>query len=46
MTACDDFDPDKLDVFGLNNKKKLPGEREALFPAACRACNREFRRNT
>ena len=23
---------DKLDVFGLNKKKPLPGKREALFP--------------
>src|SRR5262249_11658054 len=26
------FDPDKLDVFGLSEKKKLPGERKELFP--------------
>jgi outer membrane biosynthesis protein TonB len=32
LTACTDFDPDKLDVFGLNEKKKLPGERKELFP--------------
>ena len=32
LTACSDFDPDKLDVFGLNEKKKLPGERKELFP--------------
>src|SRR5262245_14272389 len=33
LTACSGgFDPDKLDVFGLNEKKKLPGERKELFP--------------
>src|SRR5262245_5616961 len=32
MTACSNFDMDKLDVFGLNEKKKLPGERKDLFP--------------
>jgi hypothetical protein len=32
LTACADFDPDKLDVFHLNEKKKLPGERKELFP--------------
>jgi hypothetical protein len=32
LAACSDFDPDKLDVFGLNEKKKLPGERKELFP--------------
>src|SRR3974390_1940001 len=32
LTACADFDLDKLDVFGLNEKKKLPGDRKELFP--------------
>jgi len=32
LSACADFDMDKLDVFGLNEKKKLPGERKELFP--------------
>ena len=32
LSGCENFDPDKLDVFGLNEKKKLPGERKALFP--------------
>jgi hypothetical protein len=33
LAACSGgFDPDKLDVFGLNEKKKLPGERKELFP--------------
>lgn len=33
VAACaDDFDLDKLDVFHLNEKKKLPGKREELFP--------------
>lgn len=32
LSACTDFDPDKLDVFHLNEKKKLPGERKELFP--------------
>ena len=26
------FDPDKLDIFGLSEKKKLPGERKDVFP--------------
>jgi hypothetical protein len=32
LAGCADFDLDKLDVFGLNEKKKLPGERRDLFP--------------
>jgi hypothetical protein len=32
LAGCADFDMDKLDVFGLNEKKKLPGERRELFP--------------
>lgn len=32
LSACENFDLDKLDVFGLNEKKKMPGERKPLFP--------------
>jgi hypothetical protein len=32
LSACENFDMDKLDVFGLNEKKKLPGDRKAVFP--------------
>ena len=32
LAACSNFDLDKFDVFGLNEKKKLPGERKDLFP--------------
>lgn len=32
LAGCSNFDPDKLDIFGLNEKKKLPGERKELFP--------------
>src|SRR5476651_95190 len=32
LTGCENFDLDKLDVFGLNDKKKLPGDRKPLFP--------------
>ena len=32
LAACSNFDPDKLDVFGINENKKLPGERKELFP--------------
>src|SRR5215467_15959768 len=32
LAGCADFDMDKLDVFGLNEKKKLPGERKEMFP--------------
>lgn len=32
VTGCSGFDLDKLDVFGLNEKKKLPGERKDVFP--------------
>ncbi|MBI1202751.1 MAG: hypothetical protein GC182_09600 [Rhodopseudomonas sp.] len=32
VSGCADFDMDKLDVFHLNDKKKLPGERVPLFP--------------
>jgi len=30
--SFDDFDIDKLDIFGLNKKKPLPGERREVFP--------------
>jgi hypothetical protein len=32
ISGCADFDLDKLDVFGLNKKKPLPGDRHAVFP--------------
>jgi hypothetical protein len=32
LAGCEDFDLDKLDVFHLGDKKKLPGERKELFP--------------
>jgi hypothetical protein len=32
LAGCENFDPDSLDVFHLNDKKKLPGERKELFP--------------
>ncbi len=33
LTACSGgFDMDKLAIFGLSEKKKLPGERKDLFP--------------
>ncbi len=32
LAGCSDFDLDKLDVFGLNKKKPLPGDRKPLFP--------------
>src|SRR6478735_4498559 len=32
LAGCTNFDPDNLDVFHLNEKKKLPGERKDLFP--------------
>jgi hypothetical protein len=32
LSGCANFDPDNLDIFGLNEKKKLPGERQDLFP--------------
>src|SRR5579875_636899 len=32
LAGCENFDLDKLDVFNLNEKKKLPGERKELFP--------------
>jgi len=32
LAGCEDFDMDKLDVFGLNKKKPLPGVREPVFP--------------
>ncbi len=32
LAGCSNFDPDNLDVFGLNEKKKLPGERKDVFP--------------
>jgi hypothetical protein len=32
LVGCENFDMDKFDIFGLNDKKKLPGERKELFP--------------
>jgi len=32
LSACEDFDPENLDIFKLNEKKKIPGERKPLFP--------------
>jgi hypothetical protein len=32
LSGCADFDLDKFDIFGLNEKKKLPGDRKPLFP--------------
>jgi len=32
LAGCEDFDLDKLDVFGLNKKKPLPGDRRDVFP--------------
>lgn len=32
LSGCENFDPEKLDVFGLGDKKKLPGDRKAVFP--------------
>jgi len=31
-SSLSNFDPDSLDFFNLNEKKKLPGERRAVFP--------------
>ncbi|MDO9413528.1 MAG: hypothetical protein Q7T81_13235, partial [Pseudolabrys sp.] len=32
LAGCSSFDPDSFDVFGLSEKKKLPGERRDVFP--------------
>ena len=32
LAGCENFDPEKLDVFGFGDKKKLPGDRKPLFP--------------
>jgi hypothetical protein len=32
LSGCANFDPDSLDIFGLSEKKKLPGERRDVFP--------------
>ena len=32
LSGCADFDIDKLDILGLNEKKKLPGDRKPVFP--------------
>jgi hypothetical protein len=32
LAGCADFDMDSLDIFHLNEKKKLPGERKEVFP--------------
>src|SRR5262249_38777372 len=42
LTACADFDLDKLDVFHLNEKKKLPGERKEVFPDGAPGVSQEI----
>ena len=32
LAGCESFDNDKFDMFGLDAKKKLKGERKELFP--------------
>jgi hypothetical protein len=32
LAGCENFDMDKLDVFGIATKKKLPGDRRPVFP--------------
>ena len=32
FAGCSNFDPDKLDIFGLGDKKKLSGDRQPVFP--------------
>ncbi|MSO67871.1 MAG: hypothetical protein EXR03_03315 [Pseudolabrys sp.] len=32
LAGCAGFDPEQLDIFGLSEKKKLPGDRKPLFP--------------
>jgi outer membrane biosynthesis protein TonB len=32
LAGCSSLDPDQWDFFGLNEKKKLPGDRKQLFP--------------
>jgi len=32
LSGCANFDPESLDIFGLTEKKKLPGERKPVFP--------------
>ena len=32
LSGCANFDPDSLDIFGLTEKKKLPGDRRPVFP--------------
>jgi hypothetical protein len=32
LAGCANFDPDSLDVFGLTEKKKIPGDRKPVFP--------------
>lgn len=33
LAGCEDFDMDKFDFLGLNNKTPLPGKRDDLFPS-------------
>ena len=32
LAGCANFDPENLDIFGLTEKKKLPGDRKPVFP--------------
>jgi hypothetical protein len=32
LAGCENFDMDNLDIFHLNEKKKLPGDRRPVFP--------------
>ena len=47
LAGCENFDMDSLDVFHLNDKKKLPGERKEVFPEGVPGVTpRRFRPNT
>jgi hypothetical protein len=32
LAGCEGFDTEKFDIFGMNDKQKLKGERKQLFP--------------
>jgi hypothetical protein len=37
LAGCTNFDPDKLDVFGLNERRNCRESARICFPGVCRA---------
>ena len=46
LAGCEDFDMDKLDVFGLNKRKSCRVNARNCFRKACPESRKEFHPNT